>query len=287
MVISRPPGVQAPARRALPSATDANAVVALRVATWNLRHGRSSRSGGVDLGAVAARIAALDADVVAVQEVDRLQGRSGRADQVMEIAERLGWHGLFAATMIGRAGAMRPASPDGADDGGPAYGLGLLSRHPLTAPTTVVLASVACAASGGGGWVADNEPRVVLRAGVPTLAGEVGITTTHLSWLPWNAWRQARSVIELAAARPGPAVVAGDLNMPRAWVRAALRGSGWHVACAGATFPGCKPVVQLDHVLVRGGRLVDPHVGPALPSDHCVLGAAVVVRDLHRAVTRS
>jgi endonuclease/exonuclease/phosphatase family metal-dependent hydrolase len=77
------------------------------------------RAGGVDLGAVASHIAALDAAVVAVQEVDRLQRRSGRVDQVMEHAERPGWHGLFAATMIGPAGAMRPASPDGADDGGP------------------------------------------------------------------------------------------------------------------------------------------------------------------------
>jgi endonuclease/exonuclease/phosphatase family metal-dependent hydrolase len=76
----------------------------------------------------------------------------------------------------------------------------------------------------------------------------------------------------------------------RAWVRAALRGTGWHVTSAGATFPGCRPVVQLDHVLVRGGgRLVDMVVGPAYPSDHCVLSAALVVVDLHekRALCQS
>jgi endonuclease/exonuclease/phosphatase family metal-dependent hydrolase len=71
----------------------------------------------------------------------------------------------------------------------------------------------------GGGAAADTEPRVVLHAAFPTVAGEVGIMTTHLSWLPWKAWRQARLVLELAAARPGPAVVAGDLNLPRRALR--------------------------------------------------------------------
>jgi endonuclease/exonuclease/phosphatase family metal-dependent hydrolase len=69
---------------------------------------------------VAARIAALDVDVVAVQEVDWLQRRSGGTNQVMEIAERLGWHGLFAATMVGQGERMRPTSPDFVDGGGPA-----------------------------------------------------------------------------------------------------------------------------------------------------------------------
>jgi endonuclease/exonuclease/phosphatase family metal-dependent hydrolase len=228
---------------------------------------------------VAVRIAALDADVVAVQEVDRRQRRSGGADQITELADRLGWQGVFAATMLGQAGAMRPAPNDGetVDDDGPAYGIGLLSRHPLTAATADLLPPSATTAAGSG---ADTEPRAVLRAAVLTVAGEVGITATHLSWLPWKAWRQAQQVIQLAAARPGTAVIAGDLNLPHRVVQAALRHTGWRAARAGATYPGHRPVVQLDHVLVRGGRLIETTTDPAYPSDHRIVSAAVVVPDL-------
>lgn len=285
MVLPRPSRATSPARRDAPSTAETSAVVTLRVATWNLRHCRTSRGSGVDLRAVAARIAALNADVIAVQEVDRLQHRSRHADQVTNLAQRLGWHGLFAATMIGRVGAMQPASPDRVDDGGPAYGVGLLSRHPLTDAARTVLPAADFTPQGGSAG-ADNEPRVMLHAALPTIAGEVGITATHLSWLPWKAWRQARQVTELAAARPGPAVVAGDLNLPRAGVRAALRDTGWHVAGAGATFPGRYPVVQLDHVLVRGAHLIDMEIGAAYPSDHCVLSAAVAVHDLRLPVAQ-
>lgn len=275
MALARSPRTTTTARRR--SDPTGPAVVALRVATWNLRHGRRASGGADDLGAVAARIAALDADVVAVQEVDRLQHRSGGVDQVAELAERLGWCGLFAATMVGPVGAMRPAPRDGAgpdksalggDEGGPAYGIGLLSRQPLSAATTTFLPATTDL---------DDEPRAALQAAVCTSAGDVGITATHLSWLPWKAWRQAQSVIRLAAARPGPAVVIGDLNLPRCLVRAALRGTGWHTAPAGATYPGRRALVQLDHVLVRGAQTIATSIGPAYPSDHRVVSAALVL----------
>ena len=68
----------------------------MRVATWNLLHGIDVRTRRVDIGVVADGIAALDADVVAVQEVDRELIRSGGIDQVGALADKLGWHGVFA-----------------------------------------------------------------------------------------------------------------------------------------------------------------------------------------------
>lgn len=253
------------------------AVVALRVGTWNLRHGRDAHEKRIDLGAVAARIAGAEVDVVAVQEVDRHLRRSGLVDQVADLARRLQWHGLFAATMLGGPDGMRPASPGALDDGGAAYGVGLLSRRPLLSPTTVMLPPID--AGDGGRRIRDIEPRVVLRAAIPTVAGTVGIAATHLSWLPWRAWRQARSIIDQVAAQPGPLILAGDLNLPRCLVREAVRERGWHVPRARATFPGRRPLVQLDHVLVRLGRVVDGSVSvsPAHPSDHCLVSAAIAV----------
>jgi endonuclease/exonuclease/phosphatase family metal-dependent hydrolase len=73
----------------------------IRVATWNVRHGLDLRTGRVDLAAVAAVIDALQVDVVALQEVDREQPRSGGAEQVAALATALGWRGVFAPTLFG------------------------------------------------------------------------------------------------------------------------------------------------------------------------------------------
>jgi len=74
---------------------------ALRIATYNLLNGLDLRSGRVDLDAVCQLIAALDVDVVALQEVDRGLERTGGIDQVVKLAELLGWHGVFGPALLG------------------------------------------------------------------------------------------------------------------------------------------------------------------------------------------
>ncbi|WP_414638374.1 endonuclease/exonuclease/phosphatase family protein, partial [Actinomycetospora sp.] len=51
----------------------------MRLATWNVQHGRSHEDGRVDLDRFAAAVGELDADVLALQEVDRVQPRSSGA----------------------------------------------------------------------------------------------------------------------------------------------------------------------------------------------------------------
>jgi endonuclease/exonuclease/phosphatase family metal-dependent hydrolase len=247
----------------------AGAVTTFRMATWNLRHGRGPDR--VDLGAAAGLIAALDCDLVAVQEVDRGQTRSGRADQIADLALRLGWHGQFAPSLVGGRCDAGAAAYESVDDGGPAYGIGLLSRHPLRDPVRIVLPPEPV-----GGHVADGEPRVLLRASVATAIGDVDVAATHLSWAPWQAWRQLRWVLGKACSADRPTVLAGDLNLPACVLSAALAGSGWRAASAGPTFPAHLPLVQLDHVLVRNARFTDVRVARAGPSDHRLLSAALV-----------
>ncbi|MGK5523302.1 endonuclease/exonuclease/phosphatase family protein, partial [Micromonospora sp. URMC 107] len=52
----------------------------MRLATFNLLHGRSLADGLVDPDRLTAAVTALDADVLALQEVDRDQSRSGKLD---------------------------------------------------------------------------------------------------------------------------------------------------------------------------------------------------------------
>lgn len=256
----------------------------LRVGTYNVLHGISLRTGRVDLGSAAELIAGLHADVVAVQEVDRGLGRSGGADQVADLARRTGLHATFAPALLGDPDDRWRPLP-GEDPGGPAYGVGLLSRRPPIAVRRVAL-------PGGGegrrapvdpggrtgppnpGW--DREPRVALVTDLDLGDRRVRVATTHLSYLPWRAVTQLR--VALAAAAEGadgvPAVLTGDLNLPALGVRALVR--GWRSAQGFPTYPAWSPHLQPDQLLVRGPlRVLDVVVGPQGPSDHLPLVATV------------
>jgi hypothetical protein len=115
----------------LASLWDATAMASLRVATWNIAGGRREGSSMVDLAAVLAGVRAVDADLLAVQEVDRQLARSDRADQPRAIAEArgAGWFWSYAPALVGDD--FRPLS--GPDPDGPAYGTLLVSGPPLEA----------------------------------------------------------------------------------------------------------------------------------------------------------
>jgi endonuclease/exonuclease/phosphatase family metal-dependent hydrolase len=254
----------------------------MRVATWNLLHGLDVRSGRVDLGAVADGIAALDADVVAVQEVDRGLSRSGGDDEVAVLADKLGWTGAFAPALLGEPVRSWDALPDDSPDpGGPAYGIGLLSPHPLHDVRRLALpGGAAHRRTPGGverppGW--DREPRVALRARVELPDGrDVVVASTHLTYVVWRSLRQLRRALSWTAALGRPAVLLGDLNLPHRALRVALAGTGWAAAApAGPTFPAWRPRMQLDHVLARGARLSDVRVAARGPSDHLSVNARV------------
>jgi endonuclease/exonuclease/phosphatase family metal-dependent hydrolase len=260
-------------------------VTALRVATYNLLHGLDIRSGGIDLDAAAEAIAVLDADVVAVQEVDRGLPRSGGCDQVGELAARLGRTGVFAPALLGDPTSRWTRGPGaGTDPGGPAYGIGVLSALPLTG------VEVAALPGGGPGrtrrrrgnprrppillW--DREPRAALRVTVAAPWGPVAVTTAHLSFVPWRGRRQLGVAAAFAADGPAGAVLLGDLNLRPRVVERELSEHGWRTAPAGPTFPSWRPFTQLDHLLVHGDlALVDVRVGPGGPSDHLPLRATV------------
>src|SRR5436853_115437 len=66
----------------------------LRVATFNVKHGRNG-DGSVDLRRLRTACAALSADVLAVQEVDRFARRTGFRDEMRLIARATGLQAVF------------------------------------------------------------------------------------------------------------------------------------------------------------------------------------------------
>ena len=222
----------------------------LKVATWNIFAGRTRDGDRVDLDLTLAALRALDADLVALQEVDRDQPRSGRADQARVLAEALGMDWRFAPTLHGTPGdpqGWRRAEPGRPDPGGTAYGIALLSRLPLEGVERVPLPQAG-----------HDEPRVALVAAVDAGGRTLTVAGTHLSFVPGPNLGQLRALQRRLAARPASRLLLGDLNL---WLPLVLVASrpGWRPLVRGATFPNrparrLRPRVQLDHVLAHGAR---------------------------------
>lgn len=254
----------------------------MRLATFNILHGRSPADDEVDLGRFATAVAVLDADVLALQEVDRDQPRSHGADLTALAAEALGApHHRFAATLAGTPGLWTAATGDLQPDAA-AYGIALVSRYPVVAWQTLTLPALpgpvpVSFRRGAPPTIVHDEPRAALAAVVDAPGGRLTVVATHLTFVPgWNAV-QLRRLADSLADHARPVVVMGDLNL-RGHLPARL--TGWQALAEAPTYPADRPRRQLDHILADGA--VRP-VGPAWArdtglSDHRALAVDVEVR---------
>jgi endonuclease/exonuclease/phosphatase family metal-dependent hydrolase len=227
----------------------------VRLATFNILHGRSLADGRVDVNRFADAVKELDADLLALQEVDRDQPRSHLADLTAVAAGAMGAiDSQFAAAIAGTPGATWTAATGHEQPGAAAYGIALLSRYPVRQWQVVRMPTIPFRFPM---WlpvprkvmVVKEEPRAALVAVVDTPRGRLTVVNTHLSFVPgWNRVQLRRLHRDLTAF-PGPLVLMGDLNMtPPA--PAAL--TGWRPLAEALTFPAAAPDRQLDHLLLRG-----------------------------------
>lgn len=227
----------------------------MRVATFNILHGRSPTDDQVDLDRFAGAIASLDADVLAIQEVDRNQPRSAGADLTALAAEAMGAvDHLFVAALHGNPGVWMAADgteqPDAA-----AYGVALLSRLPVLAWETVRLPPVPVAVpmffpGSRRPEMVRDEARVAVVASVAAPQGPLTVVNTHLTFIDWWQRRQMHILRRSLADHDGALMLVGDLNMGAA---KAERLSGLRSLVAAPTFPTDEPTEQLDHVLGTPG----------------------------------
>ena len=104
----------------------------MRIATFNILHGRTPADDVVDVDRLAAAVRELDADVLALQEVDRDQPRSRNADLTAVAAEAMGAvEHRFVAALSGTPGATWSAATGEEQPGSAGYGIALLSRLPV------------------------------------------------------------------------------------------------------------------------------------------------------------
>ena len=151
----------------------------LRVLSYNVRH-CAGNDGSLNLARTASVIAAQQADVVALQEVDSMfSSRSDYKYQVKELAEATGMYGMFCSALTG-------------------YGIGILAKE---LPLSVRVVSL----------TSDFEPRRMLIAEFQNYV----FASLHVG-LNASARRGTGPIIKAEAERwvetGKPLIIAGDFN---------------------------------------------------------------------------
>lgn len=208
-----------------------------RVMTYNV-HSCVGTDGKLAPERIAEVIASAGVDVVALQEVDVLQSRTGRVNQPAWLAERLRMHVHFTSAR---------ACHDGH------YGNAVLSRFPISVLSEGSLPR------------RRDEERAVqwLRlnaGGVP-----VNLINTHLSIHIRDRWLQIEQLMSTEwiakVERHVPLVVCGDLNSTQfspiyRRLRKDLSDAQRARGLRAATFPSRVPLVRLDHVFTSSNVAV-------------------------------
>jgi endonuclease/exonuclease/phosphatase family metal-dependent hydrolase len=234
-----------------------------RIVTYNV-HRCVGTDRRLDVGRVADVLAALDPDIVALQELDVGRRRTNRVDQAHQIAQRLAMsHHFHPALQVEEeryGDAILTSLPERLVRAGPLPGYprmrGLEPR--------------------GAVWVevqVDGRPLQVINTHLGLVPREQQIQAAHLSGAAW---------LEHDACR-WPAILLGDFN-------ATATSIVYRTLCTplkparrlaprrqpNATFPSALPVLRIDHVFVSPGVRVEAVFAPYDPltrvaSDHLPL----------------
>ncbi|BDZ42323.1 hypothetical protein GCM10025865_16220 [Paraoerskovia sediminicola] len=228
----------------------------MRIATFNVQHGRASDDASPDaLGATRTTdaslarfedaVAALDADVLALQEVEVGRRRSAGADLTLIAARATG------AVAHRFVPTVRYRSLTGHES---AYGIAIVSRlpvsewHELHMPG-LRLPRLRRTRRPPGLRVVGEEPRAAVAAVVASDDGPVTVVATHLSVRSPRNTDQLHVIHAWAARFPRPLVLAGDLNLRPG---SPERITGWRSLAEAPTYPVTRPRAQIDHLLADG-----------------------------------
>jgi endonuclease/exonuclease/phosphatase family metal-dependent hydrolase len=204
----------------------------------------------------AAVIQALDADVIALQEVDSWPGAGAEPVQMEFLAHIAGLQAISGPTI---------ERVDGH------YGNALLTRLPVLSVRKLDLT------------VYRREPRGALDVVLEAYGIPIRVIATHLGLMPSERRMQVQRILEAVADERRVTVLLGDINewfvagRPLRWLHARFgRGGG------GRTYPSWLPVFKLDRIWVHPedalGRF-RVHATPATrrASDHLPVTAEILV----------
>jgi endonuclease/exonuclease/phosphatase family metal-dependent hydrolase len=228
-------------------------VKTLRIASYNV-HRAIGRDRRTDPDRILAVLKEIDADVLALQEVE---AHDGGGDMLEWLGKRTGFHAIAGTTL---------ARHDGH------FGNGLLTRCPVKGKRLCDLS-----------W-RGREPRGAIAADLDCGGKPLRVVATHLGLRPAERRDQVQQLLHLFREHPHePYVLLGDLNEWFLWGRPLRRlHRHFRETPSLATFPSRLPILALDRIWAHPRsmlRRLEVHKTPLArhASDHLPLVATLEI----------
>lgn len=241
--------------------------VSLKIMSYNVHHCNppsKEKEGIIDIPAVAEVIRRQMPDLVALQEIDDHNERSGKdINEAEEMARILNMHFYFAKTI---------------DYAGGGYGLAILSKYPLTETAVHFLPK-------------DSSKRAEQRALLTTRVllpnrRSIRFASTHLDIVSdSNRVMQMTEITNIAAKDSIPFIMGGDFNSRPNSKVIGLLDSFFQRSCTTScdfTVPSGNPVVTIDYIAYKKDSPfhIQSHavIPEAYASDHRPVVATFILR---------
>lgn len=216
----------------------------IKVMTYNIHHANPPASEGIiNLDAIAEIIRESGAELVALQELDSVTERSGKIFQLKYLAQKLNMQFHYFRTIPYQGGA---------------YGVGVLSKFPISSPQTITLPKDNSINS-------ENRVLGMVKVQLPNTK-TIYFVSTHWDVVSENnRILQAEKTSEVALKLEYPVILGGDLNTKRETESMNILRNVFTEASVKfePTIPENNPNRKIDHILyAKDGnfKLVDEEV---------------------------